>query len=117
MMNVQSVKKASLEWELINRWIERYLGDGDVPYLKLSYSRFTENPVLSVNQILVFIDEKELRNPINDDKSIIINPSPSISGNPMRFSDTPTVIQEDIRWKHDMSFNKRVLSDLYGILA
>ncbi len=114
MMNAQSVRKASIEWELINRWIVRYLGDGSVPYKKVSYAKFTEDPVNTVNDIIDFLDENTDLNPVGIDKGLDILPTPSISGNPMRFCRGHTMIKEDVRWKTDMPYRKRLLSDVYA---
>jgi hypothetical protein len=117
MMKTQSIKKAAIEWVLINRWIERYLGSGTLPYLKLNYSDFTSNPVSKMKEILSFIDEDVTNNPINKNKSFVATATASISGNPMRFSEGPTFIKDDVRWKTDMSYKKQVSSFLYSKLA
>jgi len=117
MMSTQSVWKASVEWVLINRWIERYLGDGSVPYLKVSYTEFSSSPVLSIDKILKFIGEDPANNPLEKNNSFNMLPTPSISGNPSRFSTGRIVIKEDSRWLRDMSISKRILSGIYGSIA
>lgn len=118
MMNTQSVRKASVEWVLVNRWIERYLGNGKNPYLKVHYSDFTREPVTVFNNILEFIGEDTSCNPIkSEDNSFSPVASPTISGNPMRFNKGDITIKEDTRWLTDMAVANRVMSDLYSLAA
>lgn len=117
MMNTQSVKKASIEWVLINRWIERYLDTGKHPYMKIFYSEFTKNPSLVLGNILRFIGEDHENNIIDENNSFKPVPSPTISGNPMRFTKGKIIIKEDKRWLSDMSFLNKLKSDLYSTAA
>jgi hypothetical protein len=91
-------------WSFVNIAIERMLKERR-RYMKLSYEEFVADPASALTRIVAFVkEERALLDDVKlEGQKVYLNPTHSVSGNPMRFTSGLTEIRADDRWKSGLS--------------
>ena len=86
-------------WNLVSEYIGNLQPDR---YLRLNYETFVSNPRDSINEILAFVGEPRSANPFSDERTVFLQESHTIAGNPIRFAQGEVEIKLDMRWISNM---------------
>jgi hypothetical protein len=79
------------------------------PRMQLHYEDFVAQPRETVDAILRLVGEEAAESPFVDDRTVVLRPNHTVSGNGSRFRTGVTPINKDSGWESEMSRAERLL--------
>jgi hypothetical protein len=79
------------------------------PRMKLHYEDFVAQPRETVDAILRFVGEEDAESPFVDERTVLLRPNHTVSGNGSRFRTGVIPISKDAGWESEMSRAERLL--------
>jgi hypothetical protein len=107
-MQRQTPAKSAALWTLWNATAERLWGRSD-RYRRLRYEDLVRDPGSAVRSVLELIEVEPSTLPLDDDRSVHLEPTHSVAGNPSRFRTGLVRIRPDDEWRDALSPSARAV--------
>ena len=101
-MVTRSPLLTTAQWSVANLATE-LCGNLGRPYVLLRYEDFAEEPMAKLRDVLVRLALCAPVPTVSAGGTFVHAPSPSVSGNPVRFSEWPIRVQKDEGWRTELS--------------
>lgn len=110
------VPKTALLWQIANPLVERKFGGRDGRYLRIRYEDFVRAPRATVEAVLTFVGEADLRTPVMPDNQVSIDPVHLMSANNGARSRTGLIdIRADDEWRLSMSRRSKTVATILSL--
>jgi len=101
---------ASLSWSFKNYSVEMLLNSSKNNYRRVCYESFIQNPQMTIDKILDFVQEKNTNTPFLDASTVKMSTDHIISGSPSSRSESGMVkLSLDDKWKQLMNPMDKIL--------
>ena len=108
-MDVMGTGKSSVLWALWNTLTEVVLAGKPTRYIRLRYEDLMKDTRGSLTRILEMVGSGDARLPFLQSDVVELQPSHSISGNPMRMQHGRVEVKPDVEWIERMNTRDRLL--------
>jgi hypothetical protein len=108
-MQRQGVARSAALWTIWN-WTAEKLWSADASrYLRVRYEEFVRSPQPVLEGVLGWIGEAGGKLPFEDPRTVKLEPTHSVAGNPSRFTTGEVALKDDDEWKARMPASQRFL--------
>lgn len=108
-MTAHAPLETSLTWNAWNFAVEKTWGGAPERYMRLRYEDLVRDPRGSLETILDFLGEQNLRLPLSGKREVLLGVNHAFSGNPDRLRRGSVTLRADEEWRKKMNRTQRAL--------
>lgn len=104
--------ETAIMWLTWNLGIQRMGTSLKKRYLRIRYEDLVARPTDTLGEIATFLGLESLEISVSEKEEIVLNPTHTVMGNPIRFSQGPVKLRLDNEWKSNLSKKDSALISL-----